>query len=354
MKELTESLKSRKRDSFRHCDDCVYDEEKKKTEGASGIQVEEQLEFVMICLQCLHVGCTRKKLGHAETHHREHPDHAIVRGIVGRLFCYDCDQDIEVEEDTKATISGIQKLFDLAISAPSTDMIPALISGMVHLPLTPGKASSTGSMKEHEEEKMVPLLKHKSTIVSAIETRNEAFAQLLIKHSRPVATVKGLQNLGSTRISGKAILVGYFNAMLQCLMATLPMVAFYLNLPELSAMFKDVKDNVGSYAMDKRGSRMQQFVKEYYSKAAGSLDPSVVFEIICSQKKYFGNFSEQDSLDALLTLLDALIDSQKEIYKSKLGIVQKNPLVSNASVPIGSIFSFILCNKRIIGILKRR
>ena len=91
---------------------------------------------------------------------------------------------------------------------------------------------------------------------------------------------------------------------------------------------------------------MQQFIKEYYSKTSGSLDPSIVFEIICSQKKYFGNFSEQDSLDALLTLLDTLINSQKEVYKARMGITEKNPMISNLCVPIGSIFTFNLCNKR--------
>ena len=90
---------------------------------------------------------------------------------------------------------------------------------------------------------------------------------------------------------------------------------------------------------------MQQFIKEYYAKSTTTLDPSIVFEIICSQKKYFGNFSEQDSLDALLTMLDALIDSQKEIYKARAGITEKNAMINNICAPIGSIFSFELYDK---------
>ncbi len=137
--------------------------------------------------------------------------------------------------------------------------------------------------------------------------------------------------------------------MLQCLVATLPFAFFYLvTNPEHLKTFKDIKETIANYASDKKGTRMQQFVKEYYSKTTGAIDPSVVFEIICTQKKYFGNFSEQDSLDALLTLLDALIDSQKEVYKTRTGIVEKNSVLSNICVPIGSIFTFNLCGKRII------
>ena len=135
--------------------------------------------------------------------------------------------------------------------------------------------------------------------------------------------------------------------MLQCVIATLPLVYFYLNADSgVESIFTDLKETFDKYTGDKKGLRMQQFIKEYYGKGTSSLDPSSVFEIICSQKKYFGNFSEQDSLDALLTLLDALIDSQKEIYKLRKGITDKNPLISNLCIPIGCIFSFELCNKR--------
>jgi hypothetical protein len=113
----------------------------------------------------------------------------------------------------------------------------------------------------------------------------------------------------------------------------------------VESIFSDLKETIDKYTGDKKGMRMQQFFREYYTKGASSLDPSSIFEIICSQKKYFGNFSEQDSLDALLTLLDALIDSQKEVYKLKKGITEKNPLISNLCVPVGCIFSFELCNK---------
>jgi len=87
---------------------------------------EEQLEFVMICLTCLHVGCTRKKSGHAEEHYKKNPDHTLVRGIVGRLYCYECDQDIEADAETKLKIADIQKLFDLAISSHNIETIPIL------------------------------------------------------------------------------------------------------------------------------------------------------------------------------------------------------------------------------------
>jgi uncharacterized UBP type Zn finger protein len=110
-------------------------------------------------------------------------------------------------------------------------------------------------------------------------------------------------------------------------------------------LFLEIKENISEYALDKKGIRVQQFLKEYYNKGQTSLDPSSIFEIICSQKKYFGNFSEQDSLDALLTLLDALIDSQKEIYKQKHEITEKGTFLSNLCIPTGRIFSFNLSNR---------
>lgn len=119
IKEFAVALNAKKRNFFRYCQDC----EKQVTNGS---QTEEQLEFVMICLTCLHVGCPRKKHSHAEKHYNASPTHSIVRGIVGRLYCYTCDQDIELEEDNKAIIAEIQRLFDLAICLPSTELIPSI------------------------------------------------------------------------------------------------------------------------------------------------------------------------------------------------------------------------------------
>eukprot|EP00831_Metopus_contortus_P063258 TRINITY_DN55694_c0_g1_i1.p2 TRINITY_DN55694_c0_g1~~TRINITY_DN55694_c0_g1_i1.p2 ORF type:complete len:112 (-),score=25.50 TRINITY_DN55694_c0_g1_i1:90-425(-) len=94
---------------------------------------------------------------------------------------------------------------------------------------------------------------------------------------RYMGTIVGLQNLENTR---------YFNSMLQCLMATIPFVSFFSSTsakdpPE----FSDLGESVVNYNADKRGMKVQQFVREYFSKASGSLDPSIVFVIICSQKK---------------------------------------------------------------------
>ena len=134
--------------------------------------------------------------------------------------------------------------------------------------------------------------------------------------------------------------------MLQCLMATIPFTYFYRNAdPGPAPPVLDLKERLMDYAADKKGMRMHQFVKEYFNKGATALDPSSVFDIICSQKKYFGNFSEQDSHDALLTMLDVLIEGQKQVRKSRLGIDDKKAFMENRSVPVGSIFSFDLCNK---------
>jgi hypothetical protein len=135
--------------------------------------------------------------------------------------------------------------------------------------------------------------------------------------------------------------------MLQCLMATIPFTHFYRNADSaVTPPFGEPKERFKEYAADKKGLRMHQFVKEYFNKATTALDPSSVFDIICSQKKYFGNFSEQDAHDALLTMLDVLIEGQKLIRKARLGIDDKRAFMDNRSVPVGSIFSFDLCNKR--------
>jgi len=118
-KELAIALSAKKRNFFRHCQDC-------EKEVINESQTEEQLEFVLICLVCLHVGCPRKKHSHAEEHYSKNPTHYIVRGIVGRLYCYTCDQDIELDENNKSIIAEIQRLFDLAICLPSDELIPSI------------------------------------------------------------------------------------------------------------------------------------------------------------------------------------------------------------------------------------
>jgi len=134
--------------------------------------------------------------------------------------------------------------------------------------------------------------------------------------------------------------------MFQCLIATLPFTLFYLSDDlEILRRFTGIKETYNDYISDKKGAKMKQFLQEYYGKGTGALNPSLIFEIICNRKKYFRNFSEQDSLDALLTLLDALIDSQKEVYKNKEDLIENTLKIKNSCVPIGSIFTFELCNK---------
>jgi hypothetical protein len=137
--------------------------------------------------------------------------------------------------------------------------------------------------------------------------------------------------------------------MFQCLIGTLPFSLFYLSdEPELLKKLTGIKETYNDYVSDKKGAKMKQFLQEYYGKGTGALDPSLIFEIICNKKKYFRNFSEQDSLDALLTLLDALIDSQKEVYRNNEDLIEKTLKIKNHCVPIGSIFNFELCNKRML------
>ena len=112
--------------------------------------------------------------------------------------------------------------------------------------------------------------------------------------------------------------------------------------------FKGILETYENYASDKKGVRISQFLQEYYGKGTDALDPSLIFEIICNKKKYFRNFSEQDSLDALLTLLDVLIYSQKEVYIKLNGPTESADKISNFCVPLGRMFTFKLCNKGMI------
>jgi len=123
--------------------------------------MEEQLEFVMICLRCLHVGCTRKKQGHAEQHYQKFPDHPVVRGIVGRLYCYECDQDIEVEEETKSKIAEIQKDFDSAICVPSADLSPSHVCGIFHVVIRCRTGRRKDNLSPNDEAKEFDNRRHR-------------------------------------------------------------------------------------------------------------------------------------------------------------------------------------------------
>lgn len=297
-------------------------------------QDEEQLEFVMVCLDCLHVGCIRQKKGHGEQHFLEtNKEHRVVRGIVGRLHCYECDTDIEVNEENMEIIEKIHSEFE-------TPLLSRVSSGS---PDSPTKGPGSIELKQEEIKHPLKLIKERSASSLNIEAKNtenhekfEEIGKILFKNLR------GLNNLGNTR---------YFNAMFQCLLATQPLMYFYLRfedptLPPLP-QYNFLENNLKDYISDKRGKRMQDIVKEYYvAKGSTSpLTPAGVFEIICSHKSDFGSFSEQDSHDALLTLLDALADSQKSIYRTKMGITDKRENVENSRVPIGMIFGSILANK---------
>lgn len=127
------------------------------------------------------------------------------------------------------------------------------------------------------------------------------------------------------------IFLGYFNSMSQCLQATVPLVDYFHKLE-------------GDY-LDSDYIRKFKAFTEGYHKSSGSIDPSSVFEIISSQKKHFGNFSQQDSYDAFLTMLETLIREQKKILKRKKGIKDELNKILDSCVPVGEIFSFSLISR---------
>ena len=126
--------------------------------------------------------------------------------------------------------------------------------------------------------------------------------------------------------------------MLQCLQATVPLLRLYIH---------DPNHELAAY-LEGKGQRLQKFLSDYHSGAKSShyaLDPSSVFDVICKQKHYFGNYSQQDSHDALLALTEAIIDAQKQIYKTKTGVATKLAAIPAPTVPLGKIFSFYLSSR---------
>jgi len=121
--------------------------------------------------------------------------------------------------------------------------------------------------------------------------------------------------------------------MSQCLQATVPLVNLLHNVDSKNNFY--IGDNVQKFL---------QFTRRYH-KSSGSIDPSSSFSIICKQKHYFGNFSQQDSSDALITMLDAIITDQKKALKIEEKLDKPLTKIYDSEVPIGQLFSFYLSSR---------
>ena len=125
--------------------------------------------------------------------------------------------------------------------------------------------------------------------------------------------------------------------MSQCFQATVPLVDYLINGTSGPINYFD----------NKYLRTFKEFTNKYHS-STGSLDPSSVFSIISSQKYHFGNYSQQDSYDAFLTMLETLIREQKVILKKAEQLDDPLNKILDSKVPIGSIFSFSLISRGII------
>jgi len=119
--------------------------------------------------------------------------------------------------------------------------------------------------------------------------------------------------------------------MSQCFQATVPLVDYFIKLDD-------------DYLDSENIKRFKAFTEKYHS-SSGSINPSSVLSIISSQKRHFGNFSQQDSYDAFLTMLETLIREQKKILKKKEGIKEELNKILDSHVPVGEIFSFSLMSR---------
>jgi ubiquitin C-terminal hydrolase len=127
-------------------------------------------------------------------------------------------------------------------------------------------------------------------------------------------------------------IIGYFNSMSQCFQATVPLVDYFIKL------------NDDDYVNSEYIRTFKAFTEKYH-KSSGSINPSSVLSIISSQKKHFGNYSQQDSYDAFLTMLETLIREQKKVLKKKEGIKEELNKILDSRVPVGEIFSFSLMSR---------
>ena len=130
--------------------------------------------------------------------------------------------------------------------------------------------------------------------------------------------------------------------MLQCMQATVPLVEILIK--------GEPKEYFGEKCVDV--CRLKRFTEEYHGGKGGDkcygLTPSEPLAIISKKKHYFGNYSQQDTYDAFLTMVDALTVSQKKLYQ-ELHPEPKIPLpkIPDNCIPIGQVYSFFLRNKRI-------
>lgn len=124
--------------------------------------------------------------------------------------------------------------------------------------------------------------------------------------------------------------------MTQCFQATVPLVDYFHRIEK-------------AYLDSDHLRRFKEFTEAYH-ESTRSLNPSSVFKIISSQKKHFGNYSQQDSYDAFLTMLETLIREQKKVLKKKEGIADPLNKILDSKVPVGEIFSFSLMSRGTRGV----
>jgi hypothetical protein len=135
---------------------------------------------------------------------------------------------------------------------------------------------------------------------------------------------------------------------MQCLNATTILVESYLGLYENSAnLIRNSKLNSAESGLN---GLLKDFFSSYRRKSGGSCNPSSLFSGICRVSSRFRGFSQQDSHDVFITLLDGIVEEQKKQVFAKRKKTDpncpKNPKrIQICETGIGQIFGSFLCNR---------
>jgi ubiquitin C-terminal hydrolase len=257
-----------------------------------------------ICLTCGVIHCGRYDRGHALKHYEEFDSHSIACSVVDSLcWCYSCDDEVaQSESKVKQCTSAVKKAVKWIEKK--------------------GKKSEVRN--ENDEE---------------ISSENN---EELISDGMDLDEVnklggfgpKGLVNLGNTC---------FFNATMQCLTETVPLVEAFENLDSdmegllhsamkrfVSEMRKEESKEATpepQYPFTRSSKKSKKPQPKPKAKSSTSINPSYVFSVIAAGNPRFKGNRQQDCHELLRYLLDTLREERLDVVVKKRKLQSKQTLL---------------------------